>query len=312
MSNEGDTSEYLSDLSEKDKPWDKHRGFADRVRDIYKGTDYDKYADRIDSCSNLLEFALTSSDLNEVAFRLRSTHFCRVRHCPVCQWRKSMKWQAKFFAALPKIQAEYPSHRWIFLTLTVRNCLMSELRTVISDMGKGFKRLSELKLFPAAGWIKSIEVTRNSETNEAHPHIHIMMLVPASYFGKSYIKQEVWRSLWQKSMRLDYLPVVHVKAIKAKSKSVDDVAIAAVETLKYTVKESDLVADPDWLIELTTQLHGSKSVAIGGCLKKFMKDESDSDDLINIEEKEEAESEKEEISLYFGWKERIKKYARTK
>ncbi|WP_170869787.1 protein rep, partial [Shigella sonnei] len=25
--------------------------------------------------------------------RLREAHFCRVRHCPVCQWRRSLMWQ---------------------------------------------------------------------------------------------------------------------------------------------------------------------------------------------------------------------------
>lgn len=304
-------SEYLSELSPKDKPWDSHRAIADTVQNLYRSARLDKYADRIQTCGKLLEFALRSDDQGDVGIKLQSAHFCRVRHCPVCQWRRSMKWQAKMFSAMPEITQAYPTHRWIFVTLTVRNCDLADLRTVVDGMNKAFKRLSQLKAFPAIGWIKSLEVTRNPETGQAHPHFHCLMLVQPSYFGKSYIKQEEWRSLWQRCMRVDYSPVVNVKAIKPKknklTEELDDIGQAIVETLKYSVKEEDLVADKDWLVELTTQLHKTRAIAIGGVLKNFLKEEKEDDDLIHIEEKE-MEVEEETISIFFGWRETIARY----
>lgn len=307
------SSEYLSDLSPKDKPWDVHRAIADTVQSLYRSARVDKYADRIESCGKLLEFALRSDDQGDVSIKLQSAKFCRVRHCPVCQWRRSMKWQAKMFTAMPKIQAEYPTHRWIFVTLTVRNCDLVDLRTTVADMNKAFVRLSQLKIFPAIGWIKSVEVTRNQETGQAHPHFHCLMLVPPSYFGKSYIKQEDWRSLWQQCLRVEYLPVVNVKAVKPKKNKLtdelDDIGQAIVEVLKYSVKEEDLVADEDWLVELTKQLHKTRAIAIGGVLKKFLKEEKEDDDLVHIEEKEDTEEiEDDSIKIYFGWREVIKRY----
>ena len=173
-----------------------------------------------------------------------------------------MKWQAKMFTAMPEIKQAYPSHRWLFVTQTVRNCDLVDLRATVTAMNKGFERLSKLACFPAIGWIKSVEVTRNSETGQAHPHFHCLMLVDSKYFGgRNYIKQEQWRSLWQRSMRLDYVPVVNVKAVKPKVDKLtgqqDDIGQAIVETLKYSVKESDLVSDENWLVELTTQLKGN-------------------------------------------------------
>lgn len=304
-------SEYLSELSPKDKPWDSHRAIADTVQNLYRSARLDKYADRIQTCGKLLEFALRSDDQGDVGIKLQSAHFCRVRHCPVCQWRRSMKWQAKMFSAMPEITQAYPTHRWIFVTLTVRNCDLADLRTVVDGMNKAFKRLSQLKAFPAIGWIKSLEVTRNPETGKAHPHFHCLMLVQPSYFGKSYIKQEEWRSLWQRCMRVDYAPVVNVKAVKPKknklTEELDDIGQAIVETLKYSVKEEDLVADKDWLAELTTQLHKTRAIAIGGVLKNFLKEEKEDDDLIHIEEKE-MEVEEETISIFFGWRETIARY----
>jgi plasmid rolling circle replication initiator protein Rep len=312
-------SEYLSDLSPKDKPWDSHRAIADTVQNLYKSARMDKYADRIETCGKLLEFALRSDDQGDVSIKLQSARFCRVRHCPVCQWRRSMKWQAKMFTAMPKVQEAYPTHRWIFVTLTVRNCDLTDLRTTVADMNKGFKRLTELTCFPATGWIKSIEVTRNQETGQAHPHIHCLMLVDSKYFGgRNYIKQDEWRSLWQRSLRLDYLPVVNVKAVKPKKNKItdelDDIGNAIVETLKYSVKESDLIADSDWLIELTTQLHKTRAVAVGGVLKSFLKEEKEDDDLVHIEESGDIDSadDDDSIKLYFGWRESLKRYKRNK
>jgi plasmid rolling circle replication initiator protein Rep len=305
-------SEYLSDLSPKDKPWDSHRAIADTVQNLYRSARLDKYADRIQTCGKLLEFALRSDDQGDVGFKLQSAHFCRVRHCPVCQWRRSMKWQAKMFSAMPEITQAYPTHRWIFVTLTVRNCDLVDLRAVVDDMNKAFGRLTKLKAFPAIGWIKSLEVTRNPETGQAHPHFHCLMLVAPSYFGKSYIKQEEWRSLWQRCLRVDYLPVVNVKAVKPKKNKLtdelDDIGQAIVETLKYSVKEEDLVADEDWLVELTTQLHKTRAIAIGGVLKNFLKEEREDEDLIHIEEEKESENQEEDLSIYFGWREAIKRY----
>ncbi|WP_306465781.1 protein rep [Bifidobacterium breve] len=69
------------------------------------------------SCSGLLRFGWsTIMETGETRLRLRSAQFCRVRHCPVCQWRRTLMWQARFYQALPKIVVDYPSSRWLFLT----------------------------------------------------------------------------------------------------------------------------------------------------------------------------------------------------
>ncbi|WP_425333843.1 protein rep, partial [Klebsiella pneumoniae] len=73
--------------------------------------------------------------------KLKSAHFCRVRHCPVCQWRKSLMWKARYWKALPEIQSKYPSGRWLFFTLTVRNCEITEVKNTIQNMHKAFIKL---------------------------------------------------------------------------------------------------------------------------------------------------------------------------
>ena len=148
-------------------------------------------------------------------------------------------------------------------------------------MNAAWRRLVLLKRWPAVGFVRAVEVTRNKETNEAHPHFHVLLMVPSTYFGRGYIKQEDWRSLWQRALRVDYLPVVNVKAVKGKSGKTDDLALGLLETLKYQTKPQDLVdAGAAWLAELTHQLHKTRGVSVGGILKQYIAQE-EPEDLIN-------------------------------
>ena len=122
----------LSDLSQRDKPWDKHRFNADKVSAYYADSEFRNYGDRIHYCSEYLDFRLVpDSDDGTMKLKLDNARFCRVRHCPVCQWRRSLMWKAKAYKILPKIVSQYPNHRWLFVTLTVRNCPITDLRSTL-------------------------------------------------------------------------------------------------------------------------------------------------------------------------------------
>lgn len=291
----------LADLSERDKPWDEHRGNADCVSNHYACSSYQKYSERIKNCSELLDFRFVPDQYEGVyKLKLSVVKFCRVRHCPVCQWRRSLMWKAKAYQALPKVIQDYPKHRWLFLTLTVKNCSIQELRKNLDCMNKSFIRLSKLKEFPGVGWIKSVEVTRGRDGN-AHPHIHCLLMVAPGYFGANYLSQERWIDLWRQSARLDYKPIIHVKAI---AKYCDPMSIIP-EILKYQVKELDLIANQEWFLELTKQLHKTRAVAVGGVLRRYMgKFEKEPEDLIG----EDNQREVDQGHLYFQWKSEKKKY----
>lgn len=296
-----DKSTYLQDLSPSDKPWDKHRASSETVQSYYCNSDFDRYSERMDACSQLLGFALNSSDEGAVGLKLSTASFCRVRHCPVCQWRRSLRWKAKAYEAIPVIVSDYPAYRWLFLTLTVRNCQISDLRFQLSEMQKGFIKLARIKLWPAIGWLRSTEVTRGLN-GDAHPHFHCLLLVPSSYFTRDYIRQSEWATFWKRAMKLDYDPQVNVKAI-AKDKNP---AIIIPELLKYCTKESDLLADAQWLIELTKQLHKTRAIATGGILKQYFKElEKEPEDLIGLDEESENNDQER---LNFSWNTKPKKY----
>lgn len=293
----------LQEVSHRDKPWDKHRGNADKAANHYRGNrDFDRYATRMDFCSQLLDFKLVAED-QEYKLKLDIAKFCRVRHCPVCQWRRSLMWKAKAFKILPMVVEAFPKHRWLFLTLTVCNCKITELRDTLQWLNQSWQRMSQRKQFPAIGWIRSTEVTRGKD-GSAHPHFHCLLLVKPSYFGKYYMKQNEWVELWRSCLRIDYNPVLDIRPIKQGRQPMELVP----EILKYCVKESDLVADREWFLELTRQLHKMRTVATGGVLKEYLKTlEEEPEDLIGKDETK-AEEEVDEGHLMFGWKYRDKKY----
>lgn len=213
-------------------------------------------------------------------------------------------WKARAYKVLPKIVEAYPTHRWLFLTLTQKNVPITELRQTLKLMNRGFQRLVELKAFPAIGWLRSTEVTKGKD-GTAHPHFHCLLLVPRSYFGKKYIKQAEWVEMWRKSMRLDYNPVLDVQAVKQGDKPMELVP----ELLKYCTKESDLVADRNWFLELTRQMHKMRAIATGGVLKEYLKElEEEPEDLIGKDDDVEL---MDEASVYFGWKRQEKRYRLT-
>ncbi len=300
---------YLSDVSPQDKPWDVHRANASRVQALYQKTKFQQYAARIQHCSQILDFICAADNLGEFKCRLSSAHFCRVRHCPVCQWRKVLKWRARFFTAVPKVTAAYPKTRWLFLTLTVRNCPVSELRATLGHMNKSWERLSKRKQFPALGFVRSTEVTRDKD-GDAHPHFHCLLLVSNNYFsGQNYITQAKWSELWQQALRVDYTPIVDVRSVKPRYGTVDTLSHALLETLKYSIKTQDLLCDATWLEVVTEQLHNTRSVSVGGVLKDYI-DDREPDDLVHIDEDNPEESEAW-LHLFFGWHERHKRYVKT-
>ena len=305
----------LADYSSKDKPWDTHRSQAQDVQLIYGfAVEFERYAQRIAKCSGVLRFGQDiDQDTGEVHLRLRDAFFCRVRHCPVCQWRRSLMWQARFYQALPDLETQYPNARWIFLTLTVKNCPVNELKETLQAMNKAWQRFIKRKDFKSVqGFIRTTEVTR-SKMGEAHPHFHALLMVPPSYFkGGNYVRQSRWTEIWQDCLRVSYTPVVDVRTVKNCDASDPRTGLqrAVSETLKYSVKPDDMVKDPDWFLEMTRQVHKMRFVATGGALKDVLRvEEETQEELILITDDSESKPD-DGKRLAFNWRSNERKYRR--
>jgi plasmid rolling circle replication initiator protein Rep len=306
--------ENLSDRSEKDKPWDNHRKDTDQVSSLYfQSAEFERYYERMEECSGRLEFnQLLDKETGEIKIKLSGAHFCRVRHCPVCQWRKTLMWKARFYKALPEIEKEYKAARWMFLTLTVENCDIKNLKTTLADMNNAFRKMVKRKHFLKynLGFVKTTEITR-SKDGTAHPHFHILLMMKSTYFKSGYLKTSDWAELWRDCLNVSYTPITDVRIVKPKATGEANrsgLADAVAETLKYAVKPADMTKDREWFHELTRQVFKLRFVSTGGVLKDLFKEETSEEDLLLLNEEE--ETDKSLGSLYFDWHKTKAKYRR--
>jgi plasmid rolling circle replication initiator protein Rep len=316
---------YLSDVSPRDTKLDHKRAKVDRVRDLYHEGGENRLSDRLNFCARFLNFAVLD-DNGVTKYKLDSAMFCHVRLCPFCQFLNSRMWTRRFLASLPDILEDYPAARFLFLTLTVKNCHVDSLNSTIKHLNKSWDRLTHYKDFRhVLGYVKTLEVTRELKknglgeiigfTDYAHPHFHVILMVSSTYFkGNNYLSHKDWLAMWQKAARLDYEPSVNIKAVKPKPNTPDGqhpIYKAVLEVLKYSVKDSDLLTDSDYLVKLTNQLRHVRSKSLGGVFKEYLSEDqlnNPTDEQMIHDSEEAKELLKDKPHVLAAWREYVKRY----
>lgn len=382
---QGLDQDYLSKISERDAKFDNKKSVSAEIARLY-GLDtkdghqgfvsgkktklFSVYSQKIGQCGNWLSFVKGKNGL-----KLVDARFCMVPNCPMCQWRRTLKWRAKFLELRPKIFESWGNHRWVFLTLSMRNCELDNLKDTIKHLNGAFNRLSKNARFPLIGLVKSVEVTRAWDiydaftgkflgrhgskwvidyqrenkrplrlepTTEVHPHLHVIGIVKPSYFsGNNYIKHSEWLEMWKKALKVEYDPSFRIQTVKC-NKSItakefdednnkaDGIIKAVCETLKYTVKEQDLIGshcsdelvNSKWLKNVTEQLYKTRKVEYRGVFKEIAKElemeeeeeedeEQKEENLVNINEDKESTEDKNLEVVNFFWYPALKRYVRS-
>lgn len=256
-------------------------------------TGFTKESEKIKQCGNFLEFALKENQITkETKNKLAGANFCKNRFCPMCNWRRVRNITGQLKDAFSVIQ-EKQKVATLFLTLTVSNPDVKDLKSTIAKMNKSFKKMSETKAFNKAvlGYFKSIEILGDkTPKGQAHPHFHILLIVKESYFKKSdYLNKAQWTEMWRKSLGVEYTPVVDVRRIKSKNENFSDIDSAIIETVKYSVKHTELVnRSNDDFYYLYTQTKGMRFISAGGILKEHLNLIKIDEDLINLKKENEA------------------------
>ena len=291
----GELHEILSDKSStgKERPWREHKIENQTVEECYRrlanGSSereyWEKRADRLNACGVHLWFNVYSDGNGGETMKVKHAESCRVRLCPICTWRRSIKIQTHTRKILEHMQTE-KKYEYILVTLTVPNVTGDKLSDTISAMMKSWDRFVHYKAFDKAvkGWYRGLEVTHNlakykfkyikkngkkqrvtlvdddgrpipnPSYDTYHPHFHCIFAVNPSYFdSRDYIKRDDWLAMWQKAMKDPTITQVDVRKVKPKKKldntgaSFGDMIISAVcEVAKYTVKSGDYVLPWDW------------------------------------------------------------------
>lgn len=230
-------------------------------------------------CGTLLEFDVNDSGEKH----LHRANFCRKRLCPMCQWRRSLIQFHQTQEQANWIDAHHDGVRYLFLTVTLRNCDPDSLGAHMDILTRAFslmvgnkrarkgstrERLKRTLL----GSSRVVEVTFNMRKNTMHPHIHAILAVRPSYFSHAayYISHRQWVELWRECAALDYSPIVSIEAIDT-----DERNKAVAEVSKYSAKLTNILQhEPDdtdlaehALESMHLALQRRRLISLSGCFK---------------------------------------------
>jgi plasmid rolling circle replication initiator protein Rep len=280
-------------------------------------------AAKMAQCSPQLRIRFTSEitwEGLETKQSYEGAHWCRVRWCPICMAAKESKWMAKFlkaFASKPRL-ADDP--QFIFITLTVKNCKLSDLRATIAHINKAWTKMVRRTDSPIEGYLRSLEITAQLSPDDkskfhridgeimVHPHFHAILAVPSNYFEKwykNYHSFEKWRAVWKKALGCDYDPIIYVKKINPvlTENGNNSLVKAVAETFKYCIKPTEFVDfgedSTDYLQGITEQMQDLKAITIGGYFKKHISQE-ELDKIDDTLEFDEAEAQVGEL-MQLDW-----------
>jgi len=304
----------LRSYGQKEARWDYHKAIADEVSRLYS-----EYADspkdlkksaRIKDCAGYLNFGwYNNPDTGHNEIHLIELHCCKTRSCVLCQWRRSLLYKARFSMNIIDILDKYPNAKFIFLTLTVKNCDLTEIRSTLSKMSTAFNRMTKADCFrDVLGYIRNMEITRGDD-NSVHPHYHVLLMVTETYFKSGhYITKDCWSAYWKNFLKLDYDPVCDVRLVRDKTKRLDIVK----ELFKYTIKETDIKKD-SWYKILMDSLHHIRAISSGGVLKNIIKDidKIQDEDLLHINEDSKPLVPLNKTIAY-EWNRPVKRYRKAK
>lgn len=303
-------------VSGRERPWRKHKMSNELLANAYDEVNTSK-AERLRDCARLLSFKVFADGHK----KLKYMNSCRVRLCPLCTWRRSLK---VYFNTLKIVDYlnEQRGFNYIFLTLTVKNCTADKLCETIDNLMQAWNTLLKRTVIKTAvkGWMRSMEITHNIDINSDsydtfHPHFHCLLAVNPSYFtSRDYISQSKWTDIWQQSLRVDYTPVVDVRRCYGTD------AHAVSECAKYSCKVDDVVVADDWDLTVKTvkildeALDRRRLVAYGGAMREAhrllnLEDEADGN-LVDVGEDSSTEEGKDYIIESYCWYSGYRQYGR--
>lgn len=233
----------------KERPWRKYKMANEYLSMAYQNIDTKK-ADRLKACGKVLTFEVDAQGNK----RLVQAESCRVRLCPLCSWRRSLKSYYNTMKIVDYINTNYARTSYIFVTLTVQNCKGDKLSQTLDLLFAALQRLTQRKEIKSVwrGSVRNVEVTHNVNINSSwydtyHPHIHMLVAVNQSYFkDKRYISRDKLKRLWGECLRVEYEPQVDIRACKGTD------AHAVAECSKYATKASDYLIFDDWDLTVET------------------------------------------------------------
>lgn len=266
--------------AEHDKPlklrWTEHKRKAIEVGQRMVDAGLTKRGFRVKMCGNEIVFR-ECADCGHLV--IERAQLCRDRLCPICNWRLALKRYSSMSQIMDVVQSrlaeKYPDKppMQALMTLTVRNCAPVDIAQTLSKMQRAWNRmLAQRYIRPEViGWARSIEVTYNHITGELHPHYHVIMIA-VDMQSLAMITRD-----WLDQCRKEGLTVSHKSqkytAIDGNRTEGDSMIRSILETYKYMVKSSDVMAMPLGVLRAFAEgVANKRLISYGGIIKQVARE----------------------------------------
>lgn len=198
--------------------------------------------------------------------RLYAGKFCWLPLlCPFCALRRAAKMMKAYMDKLALVQAEAPGLQVYFVTFTIKNGpdlgeRFKHLRSAMKSMTQARrdhlsnpKKNRHVEFAKAVGGVHAIESKRGANSQEWHPHAHMIWLC---YEKPDAAKlAEEWKHWTGDSFVVDVRPFENQA----------DLVGGFLELFKYALKFSDLPLPDNW--EAYKRLKGKRLIDSFGCLR---------------------------------------------
>lgn len=214
--------------------------------------------------------------------------YCKHRQCPTCQWRKALKWRSRMHEILDTTP-EVLAGKWIYLTLTTRNCYVTDLRATIKEMNAAFQRLKKREFWSSnvIGGIKFIEVDQSHyDEQSAHPHFHCLIQVrPSMHQGNNYVSEVKWAEEWQACLQVYFCPHIYSGRLTGQGDELSNKILSAVS---YSMKPRPHTPSRGWFLSISEEMKGMRLIEPFGQMRDWFFN-------LKFQEDSELQAQREEI-----------------
>ncbi len=246
----------------------------------------------ISECGTFLQYATDKKVENRKLF---TANFCQNRYCPICAKNKSFK-----DAKEVKIITEYLrdlGFEFLFATFTAPNCSQEELKDEITAYNKSLERMFKRQKYNfIQGYVRKLEITFNDDKSSKsygtfHPHLHLLIAIDKSYFGRKYVSKQEWLVDWRKAMRDNTITQVDIKKVSLDSRK-NNIDKSILELTKYITKDFDFYSEVDVFENFYKGTKGKQMFSFSGIFRDAKK-------KLKNKELEKYSDEKKEIEWFY-------------
>jgi hypothetical protein len=172
---------------------------------------------------------------------------CQQRFCPACARTRARKASEK----IAGLMAAQSVQRWQFVTLTMLHS-HAPLERQLKNLVASFRRLRQTRLWRThvAQSLAVVEITRNSQTDEWHPHLHVIA-------ATQFVPWKPLRDAWNKASK-------GAKVIDCAIMNQTTAAIEYVTSYLGKPPSVDVMVQSDLLAEWITATRGARMVIKAG------------------------------------------------